>query len=76
MEQPARSGDALIWRDELARFEADWLVPALDALRSGRLDSLRLLAPGDIATAELQVGRSDVWKFWRKSRSLSELAPI
>jgi hypothetical protein len=75
MEQPAGVGDALVWREQLARFEADWLAPALGALRSGQLDSLRLLAPGDLAAAELQVSRHDLWKFWRKPRSLTELGP-
>jgi hypothetical protein len=73
LEQPARSGDAIVWRDELARFEAAWLVPALAALRSGRLGALRLIAPGELAAAELQVGRRDLWKFWRKPRALAEL---
>jgi hypothetical protein len=75
LEHPARSGDAIVWRDELARFEADWLAPALDALRSGRLGALRLIAPGDLAAAELQVRRHDLWKFWRKPRRLTELVP-
>lgn len=73
LEQPARCGDAIVWRDELARFEADWLRPALDALRSGRLGTLRLIAPGDLAAAELQVSRRDLWKFWRKPRPLTDL---
>lgn len=73
LEQPARSGDAIAWRDELARFEAGWLVPALAALRGGRLGALRLIAPGELAAAELQVGRRDIWKFWRKPRPLAEL---
>jgi hypothetical protein len=75
MEQPAGVGDALVWREQLARFEAEWLAPALAALRSGQLDSLRLLAPGDLAAAELQVSRHDLWKFWRKPRALTELGP-
>jgi hypothetical protein len=73
LEPPARTGDAIVWRDELARFESDWLAPALDALRSGRLNALHLIAPGDLATAELQVSRHDLWKFWRKPRALAEL---
>jgi hypothetical protein len=73
MEQPARSGDAIVWRDELARFEADWLAPALEVLRGGRLGTLRLIAPGELAAAELQVSRHDMWKFWRKPRPLAEL---
>lgn len=73
LEHPARSGDAIVWRDELARFEADWLGPALEALRSGRLGALRLIAPGDPAAAEVQLSRHDLWKFWRKPRALAEL---
>jgi hypothetical protein len=75
MEQPAGVGDALVWRDELARFEAEWLAPALAALRSGQLDALRLLAPGELAAAELQVSRHDLWKFWRKPGALTALGP-
>jgi hypothetical protein len=75
LEQPARVGDGVVWRERLAHFESAWLAPALDALRRGRLDALRLLAPGDFAAAELHVTRHDMWKFWRKSRELSELAP-
>jgi hypothetical protein len=74
LEPPARTGDAIVWRDELARFEAAWLAPALDALRAGRLDALRLIAPGDQAIAELQVRRGDLWKFWRKPRPVADLA--
>ena len=75
LEHPARTGDAIVWREELARFEAEWLAPALGALRAGRLDALRLIAPGDLATAELQVSRHDLWKLWRKPRSLADLVP-
>jgi len=73
MEHPARRGEAIVWRDELARFDTDWLAPALAALRSGRLDALRLIAPGELAAAELQVSRGDLWKFWRKPRALADL---
>lgn len=73
LEAPARSGDALVWRDQLARFEADWLAPALAALRAGKLDALRLLAPGETAAAELRVSREDSWRFWRKPLALSAL---
>lgn len=75
LEHPARIGDAIVWREELARFEADWLAPALDALRNGRLDGLRLLAPGEHHSVEVEVRRGDLWKFWRKPRPLTELAP-
>ena len=73
LDHPARSGDALAWRDELARFEADWLAPALDALRGGRIEALRLLAPGELAAVDVQLRRQDLWKFWRKPGALTEL---
>jgi hypothetical protein len=75
LEHPSRTGDALLWRERLERFEADWLAPALGALRDGRLDALRLIAPGEPGSAELQISRHDLRKFWRKLLALSELAP-
>ncbi|MBI5791851.1 MAG: hypothetical protein HZA63_10285 [Rhodocyclales bacterium] len=73
LEQPARTGNAIAWRDALADFEANWLAPAHAALRSGRLDALRLLAPGDLGSSELNLRRRDLWRFWRKPRPLTEL---
>jgi hypothetical protein len=75
LELPARGGDALAWRDAMERFETDWLAPALGNLRSGRLDTMRLLAPGTPGSAELLVRRRDMWKFWRKPRTLTALVP-
>ncbi|MCX7155600.1 MAG: hypothetical protein NTW45_04050 [Rhodocyclales bacterium] len=75
LEHPARTGDAIVWREQLARLESDWLAPVLDALRGGRLDALRLLAPGDLAAFELNVSRHDLWKFWRKPGALTKLGP-
>ncbi len=69
---PARLGDALAWRDALVRLDADWLAPALAALRAGRLGRLRLLAPGEHNSVELNVARGELWKFWRKPRPLAE----
>jgi hypothetical protein len=75
LEQPTRSGDAIAWRDGLARLEADWLVPAGRALREGRLAGLRLLAPGEAGGVELVLDRGDAWRFWRRPRPLADLAP-
>ena len=75
LERPARSGDAIAWRDALARLEADWLAPAGRALREGKLTGLRLLAPGEAGSVELVLDRGDAWRFWRKPRPLADLAP-
>lgn len=63
---PARSADALRWREAMLALEIDWLAPALAALRGGQLAGLRLLAPGEAVSYELQVAPRDLWKFWRK----------
>ncbi|MBK9351648.1 MAG: hypothetical protein IPN05_16320 [Sulfuritalea sp.] len=69
---PAKLGDALAWRDALASLEAAWLAPALAAIRSGELDALCLLAPGERNSVEFVIRRSDLWKFWRKPRALMD----
>lgn len=73
LESPARRGDALAWRAQLSWLEAAWLAPVQQALGSGRLDALRLIAPGDEGCTELRVDRRDLWKFWRKPAALTAL---
>lgn len=72
LASPARLGEALTWRDALMNLESAWLAPALDALRGGRLDALRLLAPGERNSVELVLKPRDLWKFWRKPRPLAD----
>lgn len=72
--QPARMGDAESWREQLLRLENDWLAPIHAALRRGQPDHLRLIAPGESVSFELNFRRRDVWKFWRKPAALSVLA--
>lgn len=72
LDLPARRGDGTAWRNELIRFEADWLAPVLFALRRGRLDRFRLLLPDRQGTVEVQIQALDLLKFWRKPGSLSD----
>ena len=74
LEHPARTGDAHPWREQLLRLESDWLAPVHAALRRGQLDHLRLIAPGESASFELNFRRRDLWKFWRKPAALTVLA--
>lgn len=62
---PALYGDEEAWRTALATLDTRHLAPALAALKSGRLQSLTLTAPGDRASLEVRLNRSDLWKFWR-----------
>jgi hypothetical protein len=62
--------DADAWRDALEALEAEWLAPLLAALYAGQIESLRLIALGDEAAAEVELLAADRWKFWRRPTSL------
>lgn len=59
------SGDAA---ESLAELEQRWFAPARDALSTGKLDSLRLVANDKVF--ELRPGSG--WKFWRRRRTWLE----
>lgn len=71
---PARSLDALAWRDALEGLEANWFAPAVAALRAGRCTALHLAAFGPDASLDLDVGRTDLLKVWRRPLPLAQLA--
>ncbi|HNA05267.1 MAG TPA: hypothetical protein PLV48_15395, partial [Rhodocyclaceae bacterium] len=54
------------WRAGLMEVEADWLAPALHALKSGALSRLRLVLTGDHACLDLACARPAWWRFWRQ----------
>lgn len=66
--------DAMRWRDALATLEADWLAPALAALRSGRCGHLTLIATGHGRAMALALAPRDLWRFWRRPVSLADWA--
>ncbi len=62
------------WRTGLVDLEARWFKPLLSALRSRRLSKLRIRIPGERASLELDIGRFDLLKLWRKPRTLESLS--
>ena len=76
LDLPARSGDGMAWCDAIARLDAGWVVPALSAIKAGKLDELNLIAPGVGENVMLRMGRRDLWKFWRSPRALSSLVAV
>lgn len=61
------------WRTELAAIERDWLAPALEALKAGHIDELRITAPCERATLRLTL-RAGGWRhFWKRPRALDTL---
>ncbi len=73
LRRPVRRLDLDGWRDALAALEHDWFAPLAAALRGGRLRELRLTAPGDRHTLELQITPGSRWRFWRRPRPFSAL---
>ncbi|MDD5247758.1 MAG: hypothetical protein PHY45_02165 [Rhodocyclaceae bacterium] len=72
---PARSLDALAWREALAGVDRDWLAPAIAAMRRGRCQSLHVAAFGPDASLDIDISRLDLLKFWRRPRPPASLAP-
>lgn len=64
---PALHGDLPAWRDAVARFERDWVHPALEALLHHRLDRLTL-SDGE---RRFQLDRGAARRFWKKDRPVS-----
>jgi hypothetical protein len=73
---PARTLEALAWREALLAMERNWLAPAVAALKRGECTGLRLIGTrlghshGSVAW---ELKRSDLLRFWRKPLPLTEL---
>ena len=59
------------WREALRTLEADWFAPLLAALRRRGRPDLHLADP--ISGKALLLRQADVWKIWRRPRSLISL---
>lgn len=73
LQSPMRRFDAMDWAERLTGIERDWLQPLRQALRSGRLHSLRLTALGDEASLDVTLTRGAAWRFWRGAQPLHGL---
>ena len=71
-EAAAQFRDVWGWREALKRLDADWLVPALDALRVGKITELHIYCHGTAAW-DVRITRADLWKIWRRPRPLTHL---
>lgn len=72
LDYAALTQNAAAWRAGLMEVEADWLAPALRALKSGALSRLRLLLTGDHATLDVACARPAWWRFWRQGMLLED----
>jgi hypothetical protein len=68
----AQYRDAWGWREALGQHEERWFAPLLAALKARRLEQLTLVCHGE-AGFTLTVRPADLWKFWRRPRTLASL---
>ncbi len=73
LHRPSLYLDIDTWRTCLGELEGQWFKPMLAALKSRRLSKLRITAPGDRTTLELNLTTYDLWKFWSGPRKLESL---
>ncbi len=73
LRKPAQQLDLDTWRRGLEAMERDWFGPLAEAFRAGRIDTLRLTAPGDRGTLQLELRAGERWKFWRKPYAFDAL---
>ncbi|MBI4756240.1 MAG: hypothetical protein HY778_12650 [Betaproteobacteria bacterium] len=73
--RPAHYLDIPAWRSALERLERQWIAPALQALRAGRVSRLSVTGLGDEAACELSLARRDLWKLWTRPLPLARLMP-
>jgi hypothetical protein len=74
LAEAAQALDAAAWRSGLAELERRWFAPALTALKASRIHGLHLTALGDEAVVDVTLDAGDLWQFWRRPRTLAELA--
>lgn len=67
LQQALAYGDVETWFAQVEQFDRDWCMPLLTALRNGRLRELRLYPVNGTVYC---VTRWDMWRFWRRRRSL------
>lgn len=71
---PTQQLDAEAWREALLAIERERLAPLAAALRGGRIKRLTLTALGDEGSIDLELKRGDALRFWRRPRSLMDIA--
>ncbi len=75
LRAPARYGDAPGWAEAGAALHRDWIAPALEALRTGRIGMLTVHLPTALGGLAVEAIRSDLRRFWRRRKPLATYVP-
>ncbi|MES2353609.1 MAG: phosphoglycerate mutase [Pseudomonadota bacterium] len=73
LEVPRQYDDVYNWQQALIQLEQNWFLPLLKALQTGRIKQLTLTGFGDDRSVEIKITRTNLWKFWRNSRRLTDI---
>jgi hypothetical protein len=71
--EPTLSEEWGVWLYEMQALDSTWFAPALTALKSGQLKTLRLVLTGSESIAEYTISAASLRKFWVKP-SLTRLS--
>jgi hypothetical protein len=72
--EPALANDWGTWLTYMKHLEENWFAPLLEALKSGKIDRISLIATHDSRISRFTATRSSLRKFWVKP-SLAPLCP-
>lgn len=67
----AKYRDAYGWREALKDMEENWFSPLHIALRKGKIKQLTITSLHENSSQDFVIMRSNLWKFWLMTRSLS-----
>ncbi|MDP1524706.1 MAG: hypothetical protein Q8M20_02745 [Rhodocyclaceae bacterium] len=77
LADPARNLNAMTWRLALLELDEHWILPAIAALKRGECRALRVVGThlhGDAHATVFSLVRGNLWRFWRRTGQLTELA--
>lgn len=74
LRAPLRYRDASGWREALKNLERLWFAPLLEALKNGAVAKLNCYALGARRSLTAVTVKTDLLKFWRRRRTLAEIA--
>ncbi len=72
LRQALQRGDLAAWRDALQGFERGYAQPLWQALRSGKIERLRIEVVGEDGIRRMLLTCSDAWAFWKRAKPLNE----
>ncbi|MFZ2300701.1 MAG: hypothetical protein WAW10_02400 [Gallionella sp.] len=72
LRQALQRGDLAAWRDALQGFETGYAQPLWQALRSGKIERLRVDALNKDSIRKMLLNRAGAWAFWIRTKPLDE----